>query len=104
MQALSPHSRATVLRFAATFAWSDSRLGARERAFLLDLADELDLELAPELIAHPPRPEDVDPTRVDPALAAHVRDAALRAIAADGRVKNRELAMFDLLDELLPDG
>jgi hypothetical protein len=102
MQALTPQSRVTVLRFAASFAWSDLQLHARERAFLSQLADELDAELEHELLARPPRAEEIDPTRVDPAIADHVRTAALRAIAADGRVRAREMEMFHLLDELLP--
>ena len=35
-------------------------------------------------------------------LAARIRDVCLRAIAADGVVAEREMGLFDLLDELLP--
>jgi hypothetical protein len=55
-----------------------------------------------DLLAVPPRAEDVDPTRVSPALAGAVREVALRAIASDGQVLPREMELFDLLDELLP--
>lgn len=96
-----------VLRFAASFLWADLELDLAEHAFFLDLASELgvpngSLPSVAELLSSPPEPEDVDPTRVSPALATTIRNVALRAIASDGRVLPREMALFDLLDELLP--
>ncbi len=77
-----------------------------ERQFLSDLARELDvldaLDEVAGLLASPPVPEDVDPTSVPPALADVVRQVVLRAIAADGRVGDEEMKMFELLDDLLP--
>jgi hypothetical protein len=93
-----------LLAFAASFLWVDLQVAPIDRAFLLGLAVELGV--SPDdvqgLVARPPRPEEVDPTRVPPPLAAAVRQVALRAIAADGRVHQDEMTMFDLLDELLP--
>jgi len=104
-----PHEdRLRVLRFAAAFLWADLEVARSEQSFFADLARELGVpasawpEVA-ELLASPPMPDDVDPTRVAPCLAPVVRDAALRAIASDGRVEPSEMALFDLLDELLPD-
>lgn len=99
--------RLCVLRFAASFLWADLELDLAEHAFFLDLATELgvpdaSLPSVADLLSSPPEPEDVDPTRVSPALAATVRNVALRAIASDGRVMRREMELFDLLDELLP--
>ena len=99
--------RLCVLRFAASFLWADLELDFAEHAFFLELATELgvpdaSLPSVVELLSSPPAPEDVDPTRVSPALAATVRNVALRAIASDGRVLPREMELFDLLDELLP--
>jgi hypothetical protein len=101
--ALSSTARKQVLRFAASFLWADLEIADAERRFLADLADELDApgELA-DLLASPPEPEDVDPASVPPAVADVVRQAALRAIAADGRVERAEMTMFELLDDLLP--
>lgn len=103
-----PHEdRLSVLRFAAAFLWADLEIELSERSFFADLAHELGVppgawpEVA-ELLTSPPTPDDVDPTRVAPHLAPVVRDAALRAIASDGRVEPSEMALFDLLDELLP--
>ncbi len=108
----SPHldasaDRLCVLRFAASFLWADLELDLAEHAFFLDLASELgvpesSLPSMVELLSSPPEPEDIDPTRVSPALATTVRNVALRAIASDGRVVPREMELFDLLDELLP--
>ena len=99
--------RLCLLRFAATFLWADLDVDLAEHAFFLDLARELgvsrrSLPRVLEMLASPPDPEDIDPTRVSPALAATVRNVALRAIASDGRVLPREMELFDLLDELLP--
>jgi len=105
--ALPSDDRLCVLRFAATFLWADLELDLAEHAFFLDLATELgvpdgSLPSVVDLLSSPPDPEDIDPTRVSPALAATVRNVALRAIASDGRVLPREMELFDLLDELLP--
>lgn len=100
--------RLCVLRFASSFLWADLELDLAEHAFFLDLASELGVpegslpEVLDDLLSSPPEPEDVDPTRVSPALAATVRNVALRAIASDGRVLPREMELFELLDELLP--
>ena len=102
-----PADRLCVLRFAASFLWADLELDLAEHAFFLDLATELgvpdaSLPSVAHLLSSPPEPEDIDPTRVSPALAMTVRNVALRAIASDGRVLPREMELFDLLDELLP--
>jgi hypothetical protein len=99
--------RLCILRFAASFLWADLTVDVAEHAFFLALAHELgvprtSLPSVIEMLASPPEPEQIDPTRVSPALAAAVRDVALRAIASDGRVLPREMELFDLLDELLP--
>lgn len=96
-----------VLRFAATFLWADLHIDLAEHAFFLELAATLgvpasSLPKVVDMLAIPPDPQQIDPTRVSPRLAATVRDVALRAIASDGRVVRREMELFDLLDELLP--
>ncbi len=101
--------RLCLLRFAATFLWADLEVDLAEHAFFLDLARELgvprgSLPRVVDMLDSPPAAEDIDPTRVSPALAATVRNVALRAIASDGRVLPREMELFDLLDELLPQG
>lgn len=106
MTALSALDRFKVLRFAASFVWADHEIADSERRFLAELATELDVEDGARevalLLERPPRPEDIDPSNVPAGAADVVRHAALRAIAADGAVEHEEMAMFDLLDELLP--
>lgn len=104
IRSLDAIDRLCVLRFAAAFLWVDLTLGGPERAFLVALADELGVP-SPDvdaLLAAPPLPDDVDPARVDATVAPAVRDAALRAIAADGHVDGAEMSLFHILDELLP--
>ena len=106
-QLLPSTDRLCLLRFAATFLWADLDVDLAEQAFFLDLARELgipprSLPGVIDMLASPPEAEDIDPTRVSPALAETVRNVALRAIASDGRVLPREMELFDLLDELLP--
>lgn len=100
-------ARLCILRFAASFLWADLDVDLAEHAFFVALAEELGVPGASlpsvlAILASPPEPEDIDPTRVDPSLAGVVRHVALRAIASDGRVRAREMELFDLLDELLP--
>jgi len=99
--------RLCILRFAASFLWADLSVDLAEQAFFVDLARELGVPRAKlpdivELLAAPPHAAQIDPTRVPPKLAQTVRDVALRAIASDGKVLPREMALFELLDELLP--
>jgi hypothetical protein len=106
-QAIPVADRLCILRFAATFLWTDLSVDLAEHAFFLSLARELGVPAASlptvaEMLASPPKPEEIDPTRISPTLAATVRAVALRAIASDGRATAREMALFDLLDELLP--
>lgn len=93
-----------LLRFASSFLWADLEVANSERAFMLELANELDVNESDALavLDRPPHADDVDPGRVPRSLAATVRTIALRAIAADGRVEPHEMRMFHLLDELLP--
>jgi hypothetical protein len=109
LQPMPSDDRLCLLRFAATFLWADLEVDLAEHAFFLDLARELGvphgaLPRVVDMLDSPPPAEDIDPTRVSPALAATVRNVALRAIASDGRVLPREMELFDLLDELLPQG
>ncbi len=105
-RAFSSMDRRRVLRFAASFLWADLEVEEAERNFLLELAHELDIDdprtEVTRLLAHPPTPEDVDPAEVPAKVADLVRQAVLRAIAADGRVHDDEMKLFELLDDLLP--
>jgi hypothetical protein len=103
---LSTTARRQILRFAASFVWADCEVAESERRFLDDLARELDLADAPgevaRLLARPPTPEDVDPRGIPIPVADIIRQVALHAIAADGKVDPAEMTMFELLDDLLP--
>ena len=96
--------RERVLRFAAAFVWADLEVADSERSFLAMLARELGIDKAQadHLLEVPPLPEDVDPSVVGARAADTVRRVALQAIAVDGEVKEEEMSMFELLDDLLP--
>ena len=103
-RALSEEDRDAVLKFAATFLWADLEVAADERRFFAQLARKLgvDEERATALLSRPPMPEDIDPNSLSAHTAEYVRQVALHAIAADGQVTKEEMAMFELLDDLLP--
>lgn len=106
---LLPQDSLCILLFAAAFLWADLDVDTAEHAFFLALAEELGVAReAPlsvlDVLAAPPSPEHIDPTRVSHELAQTVRDVALRAIASNGHVLPHEMDLFHLLDELLPSG
>lgn len=102
--ALSHADREKVLRFAASFVWADLEVAEEERRFLTTLARELEIDdaRADSLLACPPIPEEIDPNELSARTADVVRQVALRAIASDGHVREEEMQMFELLDDLLP--
>ena len=99
---LSAEDRLSLLRFAASFLWADLEVREDEAAFFRTLARELEVDAVEELLDLPPIPEDIDPNSVTPAMADVLRHVALRAIAADGVVDGHEMALFELLDDLIP--
>ncbi len=96
--------RKSVLRFAASFLWADLDVAPAEEEFFRSLTRDLGGGDGDVALDTPPAADVIDPTRVPPELADTVRDVALQAIAADGRVTEEEMELFDLLDELLPRG
>ena len=106
LRLLSEQDRLRLLRIAAAFVWADFEVADTERSFLAELARALDVDdpatTVELLLDRPPAENDIDPSAVRPAAADVMRQVALHAIAADGRVDEEELEMFDLLDDLLP--
>jgi hypothetical protein len=101
---LSADDRDKVLRFAASFLWADLEVVDDERRFLASLARELDVDdaRAEALLSRPPVPEEIDPSDMSARTADVIRHVALRAIASDGEVREEEMQMFELLDDLMP--
>ena len=68
LQSLDHDDRLRLMRFVCSFAWADLEIQPEERAFVARMVTELGLEDDREQInhwlKHPPRPEEVDPTRV----------------------------------------
>jgi hypothetical protein len=101
---LSLDDRDKILRFAASFLWADLEVVDEERRFFASLARELEVDdaRARDLLARPPLPEEIDPSDMSARTADVIRQVALRAIASDGEVREEEMQMFELLDDLMP--
>jgi len=104
---LRPADKRTILQFLSAFVWTDFEVSASEVRVFTELALELGVprcELATwyELLDAPPHPEAIDPTIVAPHLARAVRNAARRAMAADGQASAQSHELYMLLEELLP--
>ena len=65
---LSRDDRLSLMRFVCSFAWADLEIQDEERSFVGEMVSKLGLEAdrkqVDHWLKHPPRPEDVDPTRV----------------------------------------
>ncbi|MFO0739163.1 MAG: hypothetical protein U0270_24915 [Labilithrix sp.] len=104
LPSLPPDEREKVLRFAASFLWADLEVDDEERRFFTTLARELDVDdaRATTLLSRPPMPEEIDPGELSVFTADVIRHVALHAIASDGQVREEEMLMFEILDDLMP--
>jgi hypothetical protein len=105
MQKLSKQDRLHLMKFVCSFVWADLEVKDTERTFVAKMAKSLKLD-ADELskvegwLRVPPRPEEVDPTRVPKAHRQLFLDSIRDAITSDGEVHKDEwdnLALFEAL-------
>jgi len=105
LDSLSRDDRLRLMKFVCSFAWADLEVQDDERAFVGRLMKALGLEEDREQIEawlrRPPRPEEVDPTRVPRAHRELFLDAAKMLFNADGVVDPKERENFELLEQLL---
>lgn len=105
---LSDDDRMRLVRFACSFAWADLAVGARERAWILDLLerlelDEADREQAEAWLDHPPDEEELDPFEI-PFEQRELFLAVLgKLVGADGKVDPMEVESYAILASLLND-
>lgn len=103
---LSKDDRLRLMRFVCSFAWADLHVHEKEKKLARTLVGKLKLAPAEakqveEWLKVPPRPEEVDPTRV-PSKHREIFLAAARDVfSADGEIAPEETETFALLDELL---
>ncbi len=102
---LDREERLQLMRFVCSFAWADLEVQKKERTLIHKMVDRLGLtrdekKQVEEWLKVPPRPEDVDPTRIPRAHRQLFLDAAKELIAADGRIDPEESENFALLEAL----
>jgi hypothetical protein len=102
---LSPTERMRLLRFVASFAWSDLTITAGERAFLHRLVSRV--RLTPEearqvegWLQSPPTEDEVDPATIPREHRALFLDAVREMIASDGDTTPEERETLSLLEQL----
>jgi uncharacterized tellurite resistance protein B-like protein len=102
---LSPGERLKLLRFVASFAWSDLAVTAGERAYIHRLVARL--HLAPEealevegWLKLPPNEDDVDPTTIPREHRRLFLDAVREMVEAGGAVSPEEKETLTLLEQL----
>lgn len=105
MQSLSRADRLRLLEFVCSFAWTDLRVSARERAFVARLVDVLGFDdderrRVAGWLEVPPTPEQVDPTEIPLAHRQLFLEAARRVVAADG-VNPAERDALELFADLI---
>src|SRR5437870_213713 len=106
MQKLSKQERMSLMRFVCSFVWADLEVKASERKFVAAMAKKLKLDEKERAqvegwLKLPPKPEEVDPTRIPKAHRQLFLDACRDAIMADGEVHPDEWDNLTLFEALL---
>lgn len=102
---LGPADRLRLLRFVASFAWSDLTITAGERAYVHRLVSRLHLtpQEAREVegwLRSPPLEDDVDPTTIPREHRELFLDAVREMVESDGDVSPEERESLLLLEQL----
>jgi uncharacterized tellurite resistance protein B-like protein len=106
MQKLSPKDRLRLMKFVCSFVWADLEVKASERKFVAKMAkklrlEESELEQVQGWLKVPPRPEEVDPTKIPPEHRQLFLDTIRDVITADGEVAQDEWENLALFEQLL---
>lgn len=102
---LSREDRLRLMKFVCSFAWADLEVQPEERTFVGRMTERLGLEedraQIEAWLETPPRPEEVDPTRVPRAHRELFLQAAKAIVDADNVVDEAESENLELLEQLL---
>jgi uncharacterized tellurite resistance protein B-like protein len=106
LDTLSREERLQLIRFVCSFAWADLEVSAKEREFIVNLVDRLDLdederEEVAQWLELPPRADDLDPADIPREHRKLFLDAARAMILSDGNVDDVEAENLIILDQLL---
>ena len=105
MQKLSTKDKLRLMKFVCAFVWADLEVKESEKKFVtrlskkLELSDD-DIAQVKQWIKVPPRPEEIDPTRIPKEHRQLYLDTIRDVITADGEVAKDEwenLALFEAL-------
>jgi uncharacterized tellurite resistance protein B-like protein len=106
MQKLSHQDRLRLMKFVCSFVWADLEVKDSERKFVAKVAKKLrlpdeDMTQINEWLEVPPRPEEVDPTRIPKEHRQIFLDTIRDVITADGEVADDEWENLALFEQLL---
>jgi uncharacterized tellurite resistance protein B-like protein len=103
---LDTESRLRLVRFVCSFAWADLEVQDAERALVMRMLDQLELDAEEKAQAErwlklPPAPEDVDPLDIPEEHRQLFLNTILEVVGADGRVDTKEIETLSIFEKLL---
>jgi uncharacterized tellurite resistance protein B-like protein len=103
---LDNESRLRLVRFVCSFAWADLEVQDAERALVMRMLDQLELDAdekaqAERWLKLPPAPEDVDPLDIPVEHRQLFLNTILQVVGADGRVDTKEMETLSIFEKLL---
>jgi uncharacterized tellurite resistance protein B-like protein len=103
---LDNESRLRLVRFVCSFAWADLEVQDAERALVMRMLDQLELDedekaQAERWLKLPPPPEDVDPLDIPEEHRQLFLNTILQVVGADGRVDTKEIETLSIFEKLL---
>ncbi|MEZ4237992.1 MAG: TerB family tellurite resistance protein [Myxococcota bacterium] len=103
---LDNESRMRLVRFVCSFAWADLEIQDAERALVMRMLEQLELDddekgQAERWLKVPPPPEDVDPLDIPQEHRQLFLNTVLEGVGADGRVDSKEIETLSVFEKLL---
>jgi uncharacterized tellurite resistance protein B-like protein len=106
MQRLTKHDRLQLLRFVCSFAWADFEVQPEEREYVARLIRKLHMtpdeaEQVEKWLKVPPRPDEVDPTKIPREHRELFLNTVRELVMADGVLAPEEQENLRLFEELV---
>ena len=103
---LDHEARLRLVRFVCSFAWADLEVQDAERALVMKMLEQLELDdderdQAERWLKLPPRPEDVDPMDIPLEHRQLFLNTILQVVGADGVVDSKEMETLSIFEKLL---
>ena len=105
---LTSEEKLQIMRFVCAFAWADLKVVAAEKKLIERFSNILSLtesekQSVASWVAHPPRPEEIDPYQISDHLKETIITAAQAVSIVDGDFDPKEADLLDLLKSILDD-